>query len=99
METTTNDTGLFEAVRRLLAQRVMHTVRFSIGSGVACLVGGTICLAIAGFILTTFGKSQAIVPALFGLGFGLYGAYNLIRGLIYLADRSPKLILGAEALI
>jgi hypothetical protein len=96
---TSSEQSILDVVRRLVAQRVEHTIRYSISGGIGCLIGGAFCLGIAGFILAACGPKMAAIPALLILGLGLYGAYNLIRALVHFADRSPKLILGLEALI
>jgi hypothetical protein len=72
-------------------------VRRSLAAGITWLVFAAILLTLAALCLYHLG--QAGIAVLFGIGLVLGGLWNLLWGLIWVADRSPILILGAAALI
>jgi hypothetical protein len=84
------------AVARQLLNRREVEVRRSIASGIGRLIVAGILLTIGGFLACGLRDGGA---ALISLLFLLPGLYNLIRGFIWIVDRSPVLILAADALV
>jgi hypothetical protein len=90
------DSGLLGVVRRHL-MRCRVEVRRSVASGVGALILAAILMTLGGLCLYLF--SAAGMAVLIGLGLFLLGAWNLGWGLLWVMDRQPVLILGADALI
>jgi hypothetical protein len=74
-----------------------HQIRRSVAAGVVWLVFAAILLTLGSLCLYHFGRAGMAV--LFGAGMILGGLWNLVWGLIWVSDRSPVLILGADALV
>jgi hypothetical protein len=75
-------------------------VRRSVSSGVSWLILGGILTALGGFLSykVADGKMDN-AGAVVGLIFLLPGLYHLLKGFVWVVDRSPALILAADALV
>jgi hypothetical protein len=91
-----SDSGLFALVRQAI-RRCRIEVRRSVGAGVVWLIFAAILLTLGGLCLFKFGSVGAAI--LIGVGLVLGGLWNLGRGLLWVLDREPVLILDADALI
>jgi hypothetical protein len=88
---------LLALARRWASHPQEVVVRRSIGAGVAWLIFAAILGTIGGFL--SYNLADAGAGALIGGAFLLGALWNLIWGIIWIADRSPFLVLGADALV
>jgi hypothetical protein len=89
--------GLYATIRNLIRKRVRLEIKRSVGAGVAWMIFAAFLLFGGGFCLRYYG--EAVVGMLVAIGLLLGGLYNLVWGLVWIADRSPMLILAEDALI
>ncbi len=87
---------LLRFVQRFLDRREIE-VRRCVGSGLGWMTGSVFLLGLGGVLLYHF--AALALMALLGSGVILLGLAVLVRGLVWVTDRAPVLILGAEALV
>jgi hypothetical protein len=88
---------LLSIIRQQLSTPRKIEVRRSLGDGILWLVFAAVLLTLGGLCLHHFGRVG--LGKLFGTGLVLGGMWNLVWGLIWVADRTPVLTLGASALV